>query len=71
MQRFCWFFISMASTPLGEFIRLPFLIHHCFVHFQEDGNMDFVDFLKMHYASGPLVDEDFHKDMQRPSKHFM
>lgn len=58
----------LASTPMGELLKLPLLVHHMITHMVEDPQMSLVEFFDMHYDQGIVIDEDYHQDMQLPFK---
>lgn len=58
----------LASTPMGELLKLPLLVHHLLTHLEEDPQMSLAEFFDMHYDQGIVVDEDYHQDMQLPFK---
>lgn len=55
------FIFTSASTSLGEWLRLPTLIHHYFEHVEWD-NTSFLQFLAEHYAKNINHPDDSHHD---------
>jgi hypothetical protein len=65
------FFLSiylLSSTYGIELFKLPFLFDHFQEHKAKNSSIDFVDFLKMHYAKSNTKDADYQKDMKLPFK---
>lgn len=40
----------MATTECSELLKLPVLVQHFMEHRSEEGDVSFVNFMKMHYA---------------------
>jgi hypothetical protein len=57
-----------ATTQLGELLKLPVLVNHYVGHKQENKNLSFLGFLKMHYFNGDPKDADYDEDMKLPFK---
>lgn len=57
---FIFSFLS-ANTALGEFLKLPLLIHHYIEHNQDNNSHSFLDFLTMHYRAD---DNHHHNDSE-------
>lgn len=60
--------ISISATDFIQFMKLPALTSHYLEHKTKSGDLSFVDFLMMHYASHDDNDQDQTKDMQLPFK---
>jgi hypothetical protein len=60
--------ITISATDLLQFMKLPTLASHYLEHKADTGDLSFVDFLIMHYASHDDNDQDQEKDMQLPFK---
>lgn len=58
----------LATTQLGQLLKLPAFIEHYKEHKSENTNLTLVDFLIIHYASGNVKDADYEKDMKLPFK---
>ena len=61
-------FITISATDAIQFMKLPALTSHYLEHKADSGDLSFVDFLMMHYASHDDNDHDQDKDMQLPFK---
>lgn len=61
-------FITISATDAIQFMKLPALTSHYLDHKADSGDLSFVDFLMMHYASHDDNDKDHEKDMQLPFK---
>ncbi len=56
-------------TAYGEghqLLRIPYLLDHFKVHQQNDPEMAFTKFIKIHYLQPIAVDDDFQQDQQLP-----
>ena len=42
----------MTYTDMGQLLKLPTLISHYFQHQNQNKNVDFIDFIAMHYGGG-------------------
>jgi hypothetical protein len=62
-----------ATTPIGQLLKLPMLMHHFIEHQQEEQNKEhqisFIDFLKMHYNSNEHTNKSTHNHHNLPFKH--
>ncbi len=58
----------MATTQLGQLLKLPAFIEHYNEHKAANTQLTLVDFLIIHYASGNVKDADYEKDMKLPFK---
>jgi len=61
-------FITISATDAIQFMKLPALTSHYLEHKTDSGDLSFVDFLMMHYASHDDNDHDQEKDMRLPFK---
>jgi|JI10StandDraft_1071094.scaffolds.fasta_scaffold2474898_1 hypothetical protein len=57
------------QTSLQEIIRLPLLYSHFIEHKEHNANLDFVEFLTIHYSSTEKPDSDAEKDNNLPFKN--
>lgn len=55
----------LSHTELHQFLKLPVLFEHFREHRQEDPNLGFLAFLRMHYEK-IVVDDDYKRDQQLP-----
>jgi len=60
--------ITISATDAMQFMKLPALTSHYLEHKANSGDLSFVDFLMMHYASHDDNDQDQERDMQLPFK---
>lgn len=59
----------LAYTNFAQVIRFPNLIHHYYLHHQQDKHIGFLDFLKMHYGNfNDHKTSENKDDMQLPFK---
>ena len=59
----------LAYTNFAQVIRFPNLIHHYYLHHQQDKHIGFIDFLQMHYGNFNDHKTNENKDdMQLPFK---
>lgn len=58
----------LASTALGEAIKLPILFQHYFEHKSQTAQLSFTQFVIDHYNSIPHTDNDEERDNQLPFK---
>mgnify|MGYP003672349352 CR=1 FL=1 len=49
-------------------MKVPSLVRHFIEHKDLNNNIDFIDFLAMHYGGQDIDDNDDEKDMQLPLK---
>lgn len=61
------FTIVFAQTPVHQVMKVKVLVEHYFEHKALDEQIDFVDFLAMHYADDAKR-VDYERDMQLPFK---
>jgi hypothetical protein len=61
------FLIASNSSFFQQFYKLPVLIQHFHEH-QERGNVNFIDYLAMHYWGEDQKDNDADRDMKLPFK---
>jgi hypothetical protein len=62
-------FFLVYLTAYGEghqLMRIPYLVKHFKVHQQNDPDMAFAKFIKIHYLQPIQVDDDFQQDQQLP-----
>jgi hypothetical protein len=65
------FFLSLylfSSTEFKQLIKLPLLFEHYKEHKAIDGNISFLQFLRIHYHDATVIDDDYARDMQLPFK---
>lgn len=58
-------------TPIAVFhqlLKLPYLIEHFVEHKEENSNLTFLSFLKMHYDDDNIKYADYEKDRKLPFK---
>jgi hypothetical protein len=60
--------VTLDTTSLCQFFKLPSLVRHFTEHKSLNRDIDFIDFLAMHYWGEDLDDDDDEKDMQLPFK---
>jgi hypothetical protein len=65
---FFLFVYLFANTGLLELAKIGAFVAHYAEHRQENKNLTLVEFIKIHYFSGNIVDEDYARDMQLPFK---
>jgi hypothetical protein len=55
----------VGNTELGQLFKLPQLVTHFFQHENLDPNLNFFEFIAMHYAGddGTKADDDFDKQL--------
>lgn len=59
--------IVFAQTPVHQLMKITVLVEHYFEHKALDEQIDFMDFLAMHYADD-TKHGDYDRDMQLPFK---
>jgi hypothetical protein len=57
-----------TATNLSEFLKLPLLVQHYIEHKNSNKDLDFIDFMVIHYFSKIVIDDDFEKDVKLPFK---
>lgn len=62
------FLISLNNCFLVQLFKVPVLFQHFEEHQSHNGNLDFIDFLAMHYWGDDINDSDDDRDMQLPFK---
>ena len=65
---FFLFVYLFANTELHELAKMSMFITHFQEHQKENKDITLVEFVKIHYFSGNLIDDDHDKDMQLPFK---
>lgn len=72
MRRFTALFFLVvylfANTELHEFVKLGAFATHFIEHQKEDKDLTLLGFIKIHYFSGNVIDEDYQQDMKLPFK---
>jgi len=60
----------LGNTEVGQLFKLPQLVRHFFQHHRQDPNIDFLEFIAMHYSGddGTTADDDI--DNQLPCHNF-
>ncbi|MBX5438863.1 MAG: hypothetical protein IRZ29_04905 [Thermoflavifilum sp.] len=58
----------LAFMEGHELLRLPLFVQHYVKHIHEDPQMNFWDFLALHYSGKMIYDADWQQDMQLPFK---
>ncbi|WP_300603996.1 hypothetical protein [Niabella sp.] len=62
----CMLFVYLVSTTeASQFLKIPILVAHFIEHRQQDPELTFGAFLKMHY-NHPVKDADYQRDQQLP-----
>lgn len=51
-----------------ELLKLPILIEHYKEHKNLNKDIDFIDFMSIHYFSRTIIDDDYEKDTKLPFK---
>lgn len=59
-----------STTEAHQLLKLPLIFEHFSEHQQENRQITFTEFLKIHYLNPPVKDKDYDKDMQLPFKSF-
>jgi hypothetical protein len=57
-----------STTELNEVLKVPVFIEHFIEHSQENPNLSFLGFIKLHYFNGDPKDADYETDMKLPFK---
>ncbi|MFY9464896.1 MAG: hypothetical protein WAP48_07390 [Sediminibacterium sp.] len=57
----------MGATDANQLLKVPFMIKHFQVHYQQDPKLSIAGFIHMHYIN-PVIDADHEQDMQLPFK---
>ncbi len=57
----------LANTELHQLLRLPVLLSHYQEHLAENQEIDFIQYILLHYTTGE-ADADFERDQQLPFK---
>lgn len=60
--------VILDTTSLYQVMKLPSLIRHFIEHKALDHDIDFIDYMSMHYGGQDIDDNDDEKDMQLPFK---
>lgn len=60
--------VTLYATPLQQLLKLPVLLAHYAEHREQRKDLDFVDFLFMHYIGEDGVSSDNDRDMELPFK---
>ncbi|MBE9460885.1 hypothetical protein IEE83_03225 [Dyadobacter sp. UP-52] len=60
--------VILDTTSLYQIMKVPSLIRHFVEHKSLNHNIDFIDYLAMHYGGKDIDDDDDEKDMQLPFK---
>lgn len=58
----------LSVTQLGEFFKVPKLVHHFIEHSQQQSDLTFIKFLSIHYVDVLVYDKDYDEDMELPFK---
>lgn len=58
--------LLLAQTPLQQLLKVPVLIEHYKEHKANNGDISFLDYIRLHYFSGNHKDADYDRDMQLP-----
>jgi hypothetical protein len=59
--------LMISSRDFSDWLKLPKAIEH-FAHHNQEENLSFAAFFKMHYLDDVKVDEDYEQDMELPFK---
>lgn len=62
------FIYLVSTTELNQLLKLPVLVQHFAEHERENADINFFEFLRMHYAGKDVKDTDYEKDMKLPFK---
>lgn len=57
-----------TATELYQLLKFPLLLQHFSEHKQQESDLSFWSFLKVHYADNIVADEDHDQDMKLPFK---
>ena len=55
-------------TPMGELLKIPYMVEHYYEHKSLDKDLDVLGFLAIHYGDCHKIYSDFAKDMKLPFK---
>ena len=58
----------LTASQLSELFKLPILADHFIEHQDENPNLSFIDFIRIHYMQDVGFDDDFDKDTKLPFK---
>ncbi len=58
----------LSSTEMKQLMKVPLLFQHYKEHKALDGNISFMQFLRIHYHDATIIDNDYARDMQLPFK---
>lgn len=56
----------LSFTELHNLARIPVLLSHYHEHRQQESQLSFWSFLKLHYAAPQVMDDDYKRDRQLP-----
>ena len=66
---FYLFLLSLAPNFGGhELLKLPAFVKHFIEHKQENKNITLLEFMRIHYMQGNIIDKDHDRDMKLPFK---
>lgn len=57
-----------TATEIYQLLKFPLLLEHFREHKDQDADLSFYSFLKIHYADKTIIDEDHDQDMKLPFK---
>lgn len=60
----------LSSSLITEAVKMPTLFSHYIDHVHRNPDIDFLDFLSMHYWGNDIKDSDWNQDMKLPFKKF-
>lgn len=61
----------LSGSAIAELFKAPLLVSHYIDHTSRNPNINFVDFLSMHYWGNDIVDNDSKQDMKLPFKKIL
>ena len=57
-----------STTEAHQLLKLPVFFEHFAEHKEENKQLSFSEFFKIHYLNAPVKDKDYDRDMQLPFK---
>jgi len=57
-----------GATDAYQLLKLPLLVSHYVEHLEQNPDISFLKFLKMHYSGEITIDADYQEEMQLPFK---
>jgi len=65
---FFFFLYLLSVTEAHQLLKIPIIFQHFAEHSSADNNINFLQFLGMHYFNGDPKDGDYERDMKLPFK---